>query len=887
MYNEQFWNIYVIVVTVVGLVISMFRYIERPHRIWFYLIVFELGNLMSNYYWGTYIMLMQDYPVVTSFMAYLGWSISYIPLILTCFLFRTEEEKHYFNPLCLVPIPLNIAQFMLYLPFGGALNNLYQGLCCTTIACMSLNSILYYLTHRKQKRVPKPFSASALLFFVLIEYTMWTSSCFDWPSDETNPYTYASIICFTLNIVFVWVMDAQLRESEPEHVKTKGNNILGVLKPIYTILTLVCCVGGYVFAVWIKRVIEGEAQAEEEGPYAIIVAVLFVISLIVVMLSLAILLLIYISQKTVESETLKHERDVAEQSSAAKSDFLASMSHEIRTPINAVLGMNEMILRESLKARDLLPREREMIRSIFADICNYSGNIESAGNNLLAIINDILDFSKIEAGHLELTDGEYKLSSVLNDVSNMVSFKAKDKGLEFTIDVDEAIPDGLLGDEVRVRQVMTNILNNAVKYTEVGSVRLTLRLEENKPVVVGEKICLVAAVSDTGIGIKEEDLESLFNKFQRVDLVKNSTVEGTGLGLAITKSVLEMMGGRIEVQSTYGKGSVFTAYIPQTVVSDESVGSFKEKFAKAIEETSSYEESFRAPDAHILVVDDTRMNLLVAEGLLKGTQVQMDMVTSGAESIELARSIRYDLILMDQRMPIMDGTEAMNIIRADEQSLNRDTPFICLTADAVSGAKERYLSAGFTDYLSKPIDSKALERMLRKYLPPEKLLFHEEGKDAAPVAEPAPAQGSSAAADEYATLRAAGINPETGLSFSLNDPGLYRTFLAEFLSGTSERQSSLESSFQARDWESYGIQVHSLKSTSNTIGALSLSKAAQMLETAAREHDEQTILEGHGSLMEDYRELSQAIAAFLPDAAEPSLGSDEEELILEFMPEDD
>ncbi len=873
---EQFSNIYAIVVTVIGLVISMFRYIENTQRVWFNIIIFELANLMSNYYWGTYVMLMDDYPVVSSFMAYLGWSISYIPLILICLEFRSEEEKYFFHPLCLIPIPLNIAQFMIYLPYGGVLNNVWQGVCCTIIVCLSLNSLLYYQKHRKEGAV-KPWFALIMVIFVSLEYTMWTSSCFDWPNDWLNPYTYASIICFTLNIVYPWAIDRELRTRNVHMEQTKTKLNLNILKGVYTVLTLGSCLGGYLFAAWIKKVLDTGSGITEASSGAVIVAVLFIISLVVVVFSVAILLVMYYAKKASENVVLREAKDIAEKSNAAKSDFLASMSHEIRTPINSVLGMNEMILRESLKARDLLPKEKEAIRAVFADICNYSGNIESAGNNLLAIINDILDFSKIEAGRLELVEGDYKLSSVLNDVSNMVSFKAQEKGLTFNIDVDEKIPDGLYGDEVRVRQILTNLLNNAVKYTESGEVCLSIHRKNNGPAAVGGEVCLVAAVRDTGIGIREEDLGKLFNKFERLDLVKNSTVEGTGLGLAITRNVLKMMNGSIEVESVYGEGSVFTAYIPQKVVSVESVGSFKEKFAKSIEETKSYREIFRAPGAHILIVDDTRMNLIVAEGLLKNTQIQIDMVTSGAESIQLAKSIRYDVILMDQRMPVMDGTEAMQLIREDENGLNKETPFICLTADAVSGARERYLSAGFTDYLTKPINSQALERMLRKYIPEDKIVLSEE--EAAADNVPISTDGSQ---DDYALLRLADIDPETGLSFSQNDRALYGTFLAEYLHGSAERIAALDNFFRDRDWENYGIQAHALKSTSKMIGALALSEQARQMELAANEREEERILAGHGNMMASYRKVQEAIQEFLP---EKEITKEEEDEILEFLPE--
>ena len=419
------------------------------------------------------------------------------------------------------------------------------------------------------------------------------------------------------------------------------------------------------------------------------------------------------------AEELRKAKEEAERANRGKSDFLSNMSHEIRTPINAVLGMNEMILRESLSAVNKVPEDVNETRKIFAEISKHSGNIGSAGNNLLYLINDILDFSKIESGKMQLVEGDYKFSSVLNDVSNMIYFKAKGKGLEFSVDVDKNIPDGMHGDEVRVRQIITNILNNAVKYTNEGSVHLRVKGEENTH-LSGRIFNLTIIVSDTGIGIKEEDIGKLFNKFERVDLEKNSTVEGTGLGLAITRNLLSMMGGNIEVHSVYGEGSVFTIFLPQEIVSYEPVGDFRKKFDESIVAMEEYEESFHAPEAHVLIVDDTRMNLMVVQGLLKDTGLQIDTASSGAEAIKLANEKEYDLVLMDQRMPEMGGTEAMQHIK-EESPFNKDIPFICLTADAISGAKERYMAEGFNDYLTKPIDYKALEKMLIKHLPLEKV----------------------------------------------------------------------------------------------------------------------------------------------------------------------
>ena len=576
------------------------------------------------------------------------------------------------------------------------------------------------------------------------------------------------------------------------------------------------------------------------------------------------------------SEQLADAKTAAERANTAKSEFLANMSHEIRTPINAVLGMNEMVLRESLQARDQVSKIQPELRTYLTNISNYAGNIDSAGKNLLSIINDILDFSKIESGKMEITEGEYKFSSVLNDISNVVSFKAEDKGLAFKIEVDTDLPDGLYGDEVRVRQIMTNILNNAVKYTKEGSVTLYVGKEKQDTIERGGTINLVISVKDTGIGIKKEDIAKLFEKFERVDLRQNSTVEGSGLGLAITKNLLALMHGSINVESVYGVGSVFTVVLPQKVVSTEPVGDFKVKFEKSVQEAKAYQESFRAPEAHILIVDDTRMNLTVAVGLLKKTQIEIDTAASGVEAIELSKTIKYDLILMDQRMPGMDGTETMNCIKAQEKGANNDTPFICLTADAVSGARNRYLSEGFTDYLTKPIDSKALEAMLMKYLPDNKVLTVSQGDDEAESAE-----AGTAGSDGFDQLRVAGIKPEVGMRFCQDDETFYRSILLDYAQGSDEKIKNLFDYYAAEDWTNYAICVHALKSTSKTIGATDLSEIAQRLEKAANESDVETIRAGHNEMMEKYKATLAAICTSEP-GAQASSGQDD---VLEFTPE--
>jgi len=583
-------------------------------------------------------------------------------------------------------------------------------------------------------------------------------------------------------------------------------------------------------------------------------------------------------KRAYEARALKTEKEAADRASQAKSDFLASMSHEIRTPINAVLGMNEMILRETYLLQD--ETDPEAWRAAVGRVRSYAGNIGSAGSNLLSIINGVLDFSKIESGKMEITRAEYSLRAVLADVCALVSFPAAGKGLDFQADVEESLPDRLVGDAVRLRQVLTNLLSNAVKYTEQGSVRLSVCGEGGRQ-GAGDRITLLISVRDTGIGIPEKDMDSLFNKFQRVNLEKTSTVEGTGLGLAITKELLSMMDGEIRVESTYGKGSVFTVRLPQAVASGDPIGAFRINYEPQPGEPDSYRESFRAPDARILIVDDTRMNLTVAVGLLARTEIRIDTAPGGEDAVRKASSVPYDLILMDQRMPEMDGLEALRRIRSQEGP-NRDTPVVCMTADAVQGAKERYLSEGFTDYLSKPVDSRSLEDMLLKYLPAGKLL-----PPAPPASPAAPVKQEAPEGEFLHRLREAGIRPEEGLHYCQGDMALYRTLLAEYLSSAGEKQRQMEEYYRSGDWENYTLLVHSLKSTSRTVGAGSLADDAAALEAAGRAGDLDTLRRLHGSALLKYRRLAEALEPLKMLEIGPEAGrqAPSPDGVLEFPPE--
>ena len=385
----------------------------------------------------------------------------------------------------------------------------------------------------------------------------------------------------------------------------------------------------------------------------------------------------------------------------AKSNFLANMSHEIRTPMNAIIGMDEMILRES---KDL-------------KVIKYANGIHSAGKTLLSIINDILDLSRIESGRMEIIPVNYETLSVFNDIANMTMGKALEKGLSYEINIDENIPSALNGDEIRVRQIMLNLINNAIKYTDEGGILVTASYDR-------ETERLQIEVGDTGNGIRDADMKNLFVSFQRLEESKNRNIEGTGLGLNITKQLVEMMGGNIDVRSEYGAGTVFTVEIIQSAVDDTPIGDFSQSLNKLRIRTAEYRPLLIAPSAKVLIIDDNDMNLEVLEGLLKDTRIKITCGSSGRECISELKETDFDVIFLDQMMPGMSGTETLNVIK--KEHLADKVPVIALTADAIAGARESYIKEGFTDYLSKPVIYDDLEKILYKYIDSSKILTPEQ-----------------------------------------------------------------------------------------------------------------------------------------------------------------
>ena len=511
-----------------------------------------------------------------------------------------------------------------------------------------------------------------------------------------------------------------------------------------------------------------------------------------------------IEQKQIIEDALKK----AEVANESKSSFLSSMSHEIRTPINAILGMDEMIVRECKE-----PSIRE-----------YARNIQSAGKTLLGIINDILDFSKIESGKMEIICVEYDLGSLINDLTNMIRPKTQEKGLEFNLEIDGNTPAILFGDEIRIKQILLNILNNAVKYTEKGHVTLKIGYEKTQD---DDTIMLCASVEDSGKGIKEEDREKLFKPFERLDEYNNRSIEGTGLGISITQNLLSMMGSGLEVSSVYGEGSVFSCKILQEVKGSEVIGDIEEKYKNSLREVSEYKERFMAPDAQILVVDDVQMNLFVVRDLLKYTKVNLDMALSGAECINLSAKKKYDLILLDHMMPEMDGIETFKVLRKEGQ--NVDTPVIILTANAISGAREKYLDEGFTDYLTKPIDPEKLEKMIMKYLPQEKI-----DKELDDKIEPSEELGNETIEIINKLSQIDNIDVKSGENAS-GGTDIYLMACKEFSISSMSKHELIAKLFEDGDIKNYTIQVHGMKSVSRLIGCNTMAKMAEKLEMAGNE----------------------------------------------------
>ena len=578
---------------------------------------------------------------------------------------------------------------------------------------------------------------------------------------------------------------------------------------------------------------------------------------------------------------MERKRQQALMASEAKGKFLANMSHEIRTPINAVLGMDAMILRE---CTDVAIRE-------------YAMDIQNAGQNLLALINDILDLSKIESGKLEIIPEEYDFSSLLHDIMNMITMKAKDKGLTVELSVDETLPSRFWGDDIRLRQILVNIMNNAVKYTEKGSVSLTVTgavAGDGDSMGAGaldssgrpdDKVySLTFQVKDTGIGIRQEDIAKLFGEFERIEEERNRNIEGTGLGMSITTQLLGLMGSKLEVDSVYGEGSTFSFTLKQKVIDAEPIGNLGERIKKRATEYS-YRAVFTAPEAQVLVVDDNSVNRKVFTNLLKETKVMIDEAAGGMECIRLAKEKKYDIIFLDHMMPDLNGIETLHRLRGLEGCLSHSAPVIALTANAISGAREMYLKEGFDSFLSKPIIPDKLEKMLLQFLPEDKIKYEEIADDSVEgmgcnEKTDIGQEGESEASDDLPSLD--GIDWEYAL-LHLKDTGILKDTVKQFYLSMDRESEELEHFFQMlqetsgeqqkKALEQFEIKVHAMKSNAAMIGAVPLSGVAKMLEYAARDGETEVLQAVTPVFLKEWKKMKVIVGDYV-DIAGENAGTD-------------
>ncbi len=538
-------------------------------------------------------------------------------------------------------------------------------------------------------------------------------------------------------------------------------------------------------------------------------------------------------EKAKLTDELEKAKIEAENANRAKSRFLARVSHEIRTPINAILGMNEMILRES--------KENE--------IRKYASDVKDSSVILLNIINELLDSSKIESGKMELVPVRYKIGSLLNDLYNMNNVRAKEKNLKLVFDIAPDMPNEFFGDDKRIHQILMNLLNNAVKYTNKGTVTLKVRCQ-----VVEDTATLYFLVKDTGIGIKQEDIGKLQDEFQRMDLCRNRNIEGSGLGMSIVQQLLKLMGSELHIESEYEKGSEFSFSIEQKVLNKEPLGEFQNIYLQQEEETA-YKSTFTAPNAKILVVDDVEMNRVVFKSLLKQTQVQIFEASGGQECLDMLSKETFHMVFLDHMMPEMDGIETKH--RITEQKLCEGVPIIMLTANAILSDREMYMKEGFDDFLSKPILVNKLEEIIRKHLPQE--VF------GGAVEAVAGENMEKAGAEEtkYTLPQLDEFDLEYALSL-LQDEEVLCKLLTDFHVSLAPMKEKLAALYQEITQEgmlvAYRTQVHSLKSTAANVGAMLLSKTARLLEVAAIEGNVDRIHVLHPVLLEELEKHEKRLA---------------------------
>ncbi|SFD03690.1 hybrid sensor histidine kinase/response regulator [Butyrivibrio sp. YAB3001] len=537
-------------------------------------------------------------------------------------------------------------------------------------------------------------------------------------------------------------------------------------------------------------------------------------------------------------DQIRLAKEEAEKANTAKTRFLANMSHEIRTPINTIMGMNEMIMRENAT---------NVPQTYFMSIMNYSFDIRNAAESLLSLINDLLDMSKIESGKMHLVEQEYDTQEVLRSIVSMIRSRSTEKGLTFDVVIDEILPKRLYGDAGKIKQVVLNLLTNALKYTKEGGFALSVSMDERKDDIASLRI----SVKDTGMGVKAEDMEKLFTAYERLDEEKNSAIQGTGLGLDISRKFAELMKGNLWCESVYGEGSEFIFTLNQKIVDDSALGVFIEHDESKT--SGPYVPKFIAPDADILVVDDTPMNLNVIKGLLKATKVFVTTADNGQEAIDKIRDNHFDVVLLDHMMPGMDGIETLAVIR----EFAPDLPVYALTANAAAG-EEFYKSKGFNGYLSKPVDCETLEKTIMKHLP-ESMMEKPTEDDVAEELTELPE-------DMLWINEVEGLNVDEGIQ---NSGGVsnYIFSLDLFLNTIDENYKVIKDAFDSENIRLFTIKVHALKSSARIIGAGALSEFAARLEEAGNDKNVDFIKENVDALLEQYLKYKEKLSRLVANAA--------------------
>ena len=555
------------------------------------------------------------------------------------------------------------------------------------------------------------------------------------------------------------------------------------------------------------------------------------------------LMLLMFAMETPDYQALTHTMDelrktrdeaeetmsVAQAASQAKSEFLTSISHEIRTPINAILGYNEMILRDTEKN----------------EVAQYCVNIQSAGKSLLSMISDMMDYTEMESGCIKLEEGNYSTASMISDIMICGKFFAEKKDIEIRMDIDSSIPKTLHGDNARITRIFSNLLSNSAKYTDFGHIEIALKWEP-KGEFTG---WLIAKITDTGIGMREEDIERITSAFHRADKKRNQNIPGLGLGLTIVTRLLGMMGSTLSIKSEYGKGTAISFRLMQGIVDPTPLG--KVENLTCVPEKNTLRAGFTAPEARLLAVDDNSMNLELYRGSLKDTKIQIDTATNGVEALELISRYKYDLIILDHMMPVMDGMETLKTIK--KQNLCQDVPILVITANAVQGEKSVYLNAGFDDYLSKPVSSRQLLEAVKKYLP--KNLIRPYISDLSD--EDDEEQSQTGAIHRLSSF----LDIKSAMEYCYNSEELYLSIINTYVE--ENRLEDIRNYCKEKDFENYRIQVHALKSGSRTIGAGGLSEHALSLEMAAKNGNTEFILENNEALLEEYGSLLKHIKAAL------------------------